>query len=46
MLAGLMVSFKRVCSKKDFVYDRYLATVNDKPVALFQIDGNCYGISN
>jgi hypothetical protein len=33
-----MISFVRVCSKKDFVNNRYLAVVDDKPIAIFQID--------
>jgi len=41
-----MASFVRVCSKGDFVHNRYLATVNDKQVAILQIDGKYYGISN
>jgi nitrite reductase/ring-hydroxylating ferredoxin subunit/multimeric flavodoxin WrbA len=41
-----MASFVRVCSKGDFVHNRYLATVNGKQVAIFQIDGEYYGISN
>jgi nitrite reductase/ring-hydroxylating ferredoxin subunit/multimeric flavodoxin WrbA len=41
-----MANFERVCSKKDFVNNRYLATGDGKPVAIFQIDGQYYGISN
>jgi len=35
-----------VCSKKDFVNNRYLATVDGKPVAIFQMDGEYFAISN
>jgi len=41
-----MVSFVRVCSRKDFVNNRYLAIVDGNPVAIFQIDGEYHGISN
>jgi nitrite reductase/ring-hydroxylating ferredoxin subunit/multimeric flavodoxin WrbA len=41
-----MDSFVRVCSKKDFVNNRYLAMVDDNPVAIFQIDGEYFAISN
>jgi len=41
-----MASFVRVCSTKDFVHNRYLALVDGRQVAIFQIDGTYYGISN
>ena len=41
-----MASFVRVCSKGNLVHNRYLATVNGKQVAIFQIDGKYYGTSN
>lgn len=41
-----MVSFVRACSKRDFVHNRYLALVDSKRVAIFQIDGEYYAISN
>jgi nitrite reductase/ring-hydroxylating ferredoxin subunit len=41
-----MDSFVRVCSKKDFVNNGYLAMVDDNPVAIFQIDGEYFAISN
>jgi nitrite reductase (NADH) small subunit len=41
-----MDSFVRVCSKKDFVDNKYLATVGEKPIAVFLIDGKYYAISN
>ena len=41
-----MVQFVQVCSKKDFVNNRYLATVAGRSVAVFHIDGEYYAISN
>ena len=41
-----MDSFVRVCSKKNFVNNRFLAEVNEKRIALFQIENNYYAISN
>jgi nitrite reductase/ring-hydroxylating ferredoxin subunit len=41
-----MASFVRVYSKGNLVHNRYLATVNGKQVAIFQIGGKYCGISN
>jgi len=41
-----MASFVRACSKGNLVHNRYLATVNGKRVAIFQIGGKYCGISN
>ena len=42
----VMASFVRVYSKGNLVHNRYLATVNGKQVAIFQIGGKYCGISN
>lgn len=38
--------FVRVCSKKDFVNGRFLADVQGKEIAIFEIEGKYYAISN